>query len=149
MLKVTRLIIAHRNPIYHAKRAAIFIVVAASPWVILAAFPDASDLGRGWAGTALVSPLALALSAQELWKAFGGRARVVWVDGDVIVSDRFRRPRSELVSVRSERNRPRYRLWEEQFVVFEFGDGTTVRMLAKRLFEPPDEIVKAASALPG
>jgi hypothetical protein len=142
------LIIAHRNPAYHAKRAAIWIVLAAAPWLILAFSPDMSDMGRGWAGAALVSPIAVALSAKELWTTLAGRTRVVWVDGDVIVSDGFRRQRSELTSVRAERDRPRYGLWHEQFVVFEFEDGTTVRMLAKRLFETPDDIVQAASALP-
>lgn len=142
------MIIAHRNPAYHAKRAAIWIVLAAAPWVVLAFSPDTSDLGRGWAGAALVSPIAVVLSAKELWTTLAGRTRVVWVDGDVIVSDRFHRARSELASVRTVHDRPRYGIWREQFVVFEFEDGTTVRMLAKRLFETPDDIVQAALALP-
>jgi hypothetical protein len=142
------LIIAHRNPAYHAKRAAIWIVLAAAPWVVIAFSPDMSDLGRGWAGAALVSPIAVGLSAKELWTTLAGRTRVVWVDGDGIVSDRFHRSRSELASVRTEHDRPRYGIGSEQFVVFEFEDGTTVRMLAKRLFETPDDIVQAALALP-
>jgi hypothetical protein len=91
--------------------------------------------------------MAAALSAKELWTTLAGRAAVVWVDGDVIVSDRFRRARSEMATVRAERDRPLYGIWHEDFVVFEFEGGTTVRLLAKRLLETPDEIVRAAAAV--
>jgi hypothetical protein len=47
-----------------------------------------------------------------------------------------------------EKRGSRHGFWDHEFVVFEFEDGTTVRMLAKRLLETPDDIVKAASALP-
>lgn len=89
------------------------------------------------------------MSAKELWSALAGKTRAVWADEDVIVSHRFRKPRSDLVNVRAERDRRRYGLWDEQFIVFEFSDGTAVRMLAKRLFETPDDILKATSLVKG
>ena len=139
--------IAHSKPAYHARRAAIWAVLAATPWVLLVFSGDMSELGRGWGAAALASPLALALSAKEFWSAVAGRTRVVWVDGDVIASDRFRKPRADLASVRAERRRPRFGIWAEEFIIFEFRDGTTVRILAKRLLEPSDAIVRAGSAL--
>ncbi|WP_349311260.1 hypothetical protein [Brevundimonas subvibrioides] len=141
------MIIAHRNPAYHARRAAIWAMLAAVPWAILAFSGDTSDLGRGWGGAALISPIALALAARELWRALAGKSRAVWTDGDMIASDRFRKPRSDLVNVRAERHRPRYGMWEEQFIVLEFSNGPAVRMLSKRLFEAQDDIVHAISAL--
>lgn len=95
----------------------------------------------------MVSPVALALSAKELWAAVAGKRPAIWVDGDLITSDRFSKPRSDLKSVRAERDRPRYGIWDEEFVVFQFRDGSVVRMFAKRLFETPDEIVDASLAL--
>lgn len=141
------MIIAHRNPAYHARRATIWVALAAAPWVVLALSGDMSDVGRGWGGAALVSPVALALCAKELWSAVAGKAPAIWANGDVIISDRFRKPRSDLVSVRAERDRPRYGIWDEQFIVFQFRDGSVVRMLAKRLAETPDDIVNAGTAL--
>jgi len=52
-----------------------------------------------------------------------------------------------MATVRAERDRPLYGIWHEDFVVFEFEGGTTVRLLAKRLLETPDEIVRAAAAV--
>ena len=122
-------------------------MLAAAPWAVLAFAGDMSDLGSGWGGAALVSPVALALSAKEAWLALVGKTRALWTEGDVIASDRFRKPRSDLINVRAERHRPRYGLWDEQFIVFEFRDEPALRMLSKRLSETPDDIVHAISAL--
>lgn len=138
------MIVAHRRSSFHTRRAIIWCILAVGPWIAFVLSSGAvAELGRAWAFAAMASPVALFLGLSEARKASLKSSGAVVIEDDRIKSERFNMPLSQLESVTEQEVRPRYGITPERFIVFDFTDGRTFRLLAKRLSEDRATIAKS------